>query len=247
MDPGGVPKREPTVGDLMIAPMSSGIAALTGAGRCARRRSSRLGLAHDLVITGDHLDGVAVGNVRARLGEMVAAGADRVRVDVTAVRCCDRAALLGLTAARDRSPRRHRGSVEVLGVRWAQFLDVLAVEPLPRLDETCELIRRLRRPLPEPSDRVRGLRRAPRSARSSSTTLAATHGDQPAWLPHREPATRLPVPTRRAVCDVSRGDVAHAPGTLTETRPVRRQRLPPTGAPERWQSARAHSEPHDDH
>ena len=107
---------------------------------------------------------VVTGDLRVRLWAKVAAaiadaegtGADRIVLDVRAVRSCDRGALVELVAVRGRRRTAQRCLVDVVGVRPEQFGDVVEREPIGRRRELRVAIGELQRPwtsvapIPEP-------------------------------------------------------------------------------------------------
>jgi len=108
-----------------------------------------------LVVTGD-LRARDWAKVASAIAEAEGTGVDRIVLDVRAVRSCDRGAMVELVAARGRRPTAQRCLVDVVGVRPAQFVDVVAREPIGGRRDLRVALGELQRPwtsvapIPEP-------------------------------------------------------------------------------------------------
>ena len=101
---------------------------------------------HTVLVLGGDLDTASLPKVWAALRAAVDAGAAGVVLDVAAVQRCDREGLLALAQVRGRDAVRRSCIVDVVGVRWMQFLAVLAADTPRDVETTRALIRELRRP-----------------------------------------------------------------------------------------------------
>lgn len=166
-----------------------------------------------VVLEGD-LDGGSLPAVLERLARAAAPEAGPVRLDLSAVGRCAREVLLVLVSltgvlTRRRTARRAtpRGPVEVVGVRWGQFLEVLAAEPVTGRDVMCAALRALHTaPAPlVPSPRSR-------SSAGPAGVLDVPVGGRPArGAGDLTRARRSPVPPPRPVPGASGGYTRHEP------------------------------------
>ena len=100
-----------------------------------------------IFVLGGAVDGAAIVSLRDRAEAEALDGVDRVVLDVRAVVACDREGLVGLSRLRGRSGSHPDCVVDVVGARWAQFVDALGREGHEGLDGLQTVIRELRRPL----------------------------------------------------------------------------------------------------
>jgi hypothetical protein len=100
-----------------------------------------------IFVLGGAVDHAAIALLRGEAEAEALDSVDRVVLDVRAVVACDREGLVGLARLRGRLGSHPDCVVDVVGARWAQFVDALGREGHEGLDALQTVIRELRRPL----------------------------------------------------------------------------------------------------
>ena len=107
---------------------------------------------------GGDLRHVAIPDLMVSVERAAAAGARRVVIDLGDVRTCDREVLFWLAGARGPLATAPDCTLELSGLRWAQFLAVLSDEPLETTTVLVAVVRRLLRADPLPGRPARPAR-----------------------------------------------------------------------------------------